>query len=82
MTSIYLVIAILAFALMFATIETDSLSGIFVVVVALPLTAFLTQILDTIGIDSVAIKSTFMALGVLFNSFVIYLFFSFITRNN
>ena len=82
LTSIYIVISILAFILMFATMATESLSGIFVVLVAMPWTILFTPIIDAMGLDSIALNTVFMALGVILNALLIYSFFSFVTRKN
>lgn len=79
-TSIYGVLSIMAFVLMFATIDTESLSGIFVVLVAMPWSIYFSPLIESIGIDSMTIKTLFMVVGVMINAFLIYSFFSFITR--
>lgn len=80
-TSIYLVISAIAFVLMFATMATESLSGIFVVLVAMPWTILFTLLIDAMGVDSIVLSTVLMALGVAVNAAIIYTFFSFITRN-
>ena len=79
-TSLYAVLSIMAFVLMFATIYTESLSGIFVVLVAMPWSIYFSPMIDSIGIDSIIITTLFMVVGVMINAFLIYSFFSFITR--
>ena len=79
-TSIYAVLVIIAFILMFATMDTDSFSGIFIVSLAMPWSIYVSSLIESIGIDSMIIKTLFMVVGVMINAFSIYSFFSFITR--
>ncbi len=81
-TSIYIFISILAFILMFMTMATESLSGIFVVLVAMPWALIISQFTNAIGVESIALNAVLMALGVVINAFIIYVFFSFVTRKN
>jgi len=80
LTSIYIAISILAFILMFATMATESLSGIFVVLVAMPWSILFTQLIDIIGSNSIALNTVLMVLGVGINALIIFVFFSFLTR--
>lgn len=65
---------------MFMTMATESLSGIFVVLVAMPWTILFSFLIDSIGIDSIVLNTILMALGVAINALIIYVFFSFVTR--
>jgi len=80
LTSIYIIISISAFVLMFMTMATESLSGIFVVLVAMPWTILFSSIIENIGIDSIVLNTILMALGVAINALIIYVFFSFVTQ--
>ncbi len=80
LTSIYIIISISAFVLMFMTMATESLSGIFVVLVAMPWTILFSSIIENIGIDSIVLNTILMALGVAIIAFIIYVFFSFVTQ--
>ena len=80
LTSIYLAISILAFILMFVTIESDSLSGIFVVFVAMPWTLLFIPLIDAIGMNSIALNTILMAVGVGINALIIYTLFAFLSR--
>ena len=65
---------------MFMTMATESLSGIFVVLVAVPWTILFSSIIESIGIDSIVLNTILMALGVAINALIIYVFFSFVTQ--
>ena len=65
---------------MFMTMATESLSGIFVVLLAMPWTILFSFLIDSIGIDSIVLNTILMALGVAINALIIYVFFSFVTR--
>ncbi|NOQ65485.1 MAG: hypothetical protein GQ582_13320 [Methyloprofundus sp.] len=80
-TSIYAVLVVIAFIIMFATIETDSFSGIFVVFLAMPWSIVFASLIESIGVDSMIIKTLFMLVGAMINTFLIYTFFSFMTRS-
>lgn len=67
-TGIYLLLAAGAFAVMFLAQEDESLAGIFVVLVALPWTFFLTWIIDTFSIDSFIFNTVFSALACIINA--------------
>ncbi len=75
LTTVYIIVSILAFVLMFATMATNSLSGIFVVLVALPWSSFFVSLIDSIGIDSIVLNTVLMAVGVAINALIIYVFF-------
>jgi len=79
-TAIYGVISLMAFVLLFANIDTDNMSGIFVVLVAMPWTIIFAPLIESFGIESMILNALFMAVGVIINALLIYIFFSFITR--
>ena len=73
MVSIYIIVSLLAFILMFATMATESLAGIFVVFVALPWSILFTSLIDNLAIDSIVLNTFLMAIGVIINASIIYL---------
>lgn len=80
LTAIYLLIAVAAFAVMFMAMQDDSMAGIFVVMVAMPWTILLTWFTDTLGIDSIAFNTAFLAVGCILNAVILYTLVSFIAR--
>ena len=79
-TAIYGVISLMAFIVLFAGIDTDNMSGIFVILVAMPWSTIFTPLIESLGIESMILNALFMAVGVIINALLIYVFFSFITR--
>jgi len=65
---------------MYVTMETETFSAIFVVLVAIPWSIFFTQLINDAGTDSNLLNSVVMAFGVVINASIIYVFFSFVTR--
>jgi len=59
---------------------TESLSGIFVVIVAMPWSVIFIQFMDTLAADSTALNIIYMAAAVLINVLIIYTLSSFVTR--
>ena len=80
LTTIYLLLVVGAFAVMFMAKPDESLSGIFVVLVAMPWTMLLTWLTDTLGIDSIVFNTLFLALSCILNAVIIYTMVSFIAR--
>ena len=80
LTSIYLLLVIGAFAVMLMAKPDESLSGIFVVLVAMPWTMLLTWFTDTLGIDSIVFNTVFLALCCILNAVIIHSMVSFIAR--
>ena len=80
LTIIYLLLVLAAFTLMFTAKQDESLSGIFVVLLAMPWTMLLTWFTDTLGIDSIVFNTVFLALCCILNAVIIYSMVSFIAR--
>lgn len=80
LTTLYLVLAVFAFAVMLMASQGESLAGIFVVLVAMPWTILLTWLLDNLGIDSIVFNTIFLALCCMLNAFIIYYTVSFLAR--
>ena len=80
LTTLYLVLAMFAFAVMLMASQGESLAGIFVVLVAMPWTILLTWLVDYLGIDSIVFNTIFLAFGCLLNAFILYFIVSFLAR--
>ena len=80
LTLIYLLLVLGAFAMMLMAKPGESLSGIFVLLVAMPWSMLLTWFTDTPGIDSIVINTIFLALCCILNAVIIHFMISFIAR--
>ena len=80
LTVIYLLFVVAAFTVMFMAKQDESLAGIFVVMVAMPWTILLTWFTGTLGIDSIAFNTVFLAVGCILNAIILYSLVSFIAR--
>lgn len=80
LTVIYLLLVVAAFAVLFAAQQDDSLAGIFVVMVAMPWSIFLTWLTETLSIESMAFNTVFLAVGCYLNAVILYSSVSFIAR--
>jgi len=80
LTVFYLLLVVSAFAILFAAKKDDSLAGIFVVMVAMPWSIFLTWLIETLSIESMAFNTVFMAVGCFLNAVILYSSVSFIAR--
>ena len=80
-TAIYLLLSLAAFALMFVSMNTDNMAAIFAIFVSLPWSTLFFSLFDASGSDSVVFNTILMLIGVAINASILYVFFSFITRN-
>ena len=80
LTVIYLLLVVAAFTVMFLAKPGESLSGIFVILVAMPWSMLLTWFTDTLGIDSIVLNTVFLALCCILNAVIIHFMVSFIAR--
>ena len=80
-TVIYLTLSVGAFVLMFATMATDNMAAIFAIAVSLPWSSLLLSLFDASASNSVALNTILMAIAVVINACILYVLFSFMTRN-
>ncbi len=77
-----MILVIASFAVMFLANKDDSLSGIFIVLIAMPWSLLLTWLTGVTGFDSMLFNGLFLALFCLLNATVIYKFISFFSRRS
>ena len=80
LTTVYLLIALAAFGVLFAAKQGDSLAGVYAVLVAMPWTPLFTAFIELSGLDYAWLNILLLILGVMINAVLIYGFFSLITR--
>lgn len=81
-TTIYMILVVASFAVMFLANKDDSLSGIFVILISMPWSFLLTWITGISGIDSMLFNTLFLVLFSLLNATIIYKFISFFSRRS
>ena len=78
--TIYILLAVGAFAVMFMAREDESLAGIFVVLVAMPWIILLSWVTDYFSLDSIVFNTVFSALACMLNAWIIYSAISFLSK--
>ena len=76
---VYLLLAVLAFAVMFMAGPDESLAGIFVVVVALPWSMMMDPVIGLLG-GNQAVITAIMMIDVIINAGLLYVITSWITK--
>ena len=81
-TGIYLLALAVSVLIMLMTIDDTAMSGIFLMVVSVPWAWPLTQLQNSLSVDSMLFNALFLIGGGLFNAVILYKLISFIATRS